>query len=151
MSLRVAVAAPFRQRGTSRIAESEFVVAMSLDRDWFSPDQAKRLIDVATGEGLLSHDGDDLVVEFDPAEVTVPEEFVPDEDVLRERSPFEQVLDGLVEAGHEKREAVAAINSLQQDLGVTVEAAAVVYGRREGIDVDEIADGALDSLGQDGE
>ncbi|SEV79853.1 DUF2240 family protein [Natrinema salifodinae] len=138
MSLRVAVAAPFIQNGTRRLKENEFVVALSLDRDWFSPDQSKRLIDVATQEGLLEREDDALAVTFDPAEVTVPEEFVPDEDLLRERSAFERVLDSLVAEGVEKHEAVGAINTLQQELGLTIEAAAVVYARREGLDVDDL-------------
>ncbi|QCS41618.1 DUF2240 family protein [Natrinema versiforme] len=138
MSLRVAVAAPFIQNGTRRLKENEFVVALSLDRDWFSPDQAKRLIDIATGEGLLERGDDGLEVAFDPAEVTVPEEFVPDEDLLRERSAFERVLDSLVAEGMAKHEAVGAINTLQRDLGLTIEAAAVVYARREGIDTDDL-------------
>ena len=53
MSLQVAVAVPFRQAGTDRLGEGAFVVALSLDREWFSPDQAKRLVDVAVGRGLL--------------------------------------------------------------------------------------------------
>ncbi|PCR89252.1 DUF2240 family protein [Natrinema ejinorense] len=138
MSLRVAVAAPFIQNGTRRLKENEFVVALSLDRDWFSPDQAKRLIDIATKEGLLERDDDGLAVTFDPVGVTVPEEFVPDEDLLRERSAFERVLDSLVAEGMEKHEAVGAINTLQRELGLTIEAAAVVYARREGIDVDDL-------------
>ncbi|AEH35692.1 DUF2240 family protein [Halopiger xanaduensis] len=146
MSLRVAAAAPFIQNGTTRLEEGEFVVALSLDRDWFSPDQAKRLIDIATREGLLERDGDDLVAGFDPSEVTVPEEFVPDEDILQERSAFERVLDALVADGAEKHEAVGAINALQGDLGVTIEAAAVVYARREGLDVDDIAPIARDAI-----
>jgi hypothetical protein len=150
MSLRTAVAAPFRQRGVERIGENEYVVALSLDRDWFSPDQAKRLIDVATGQGLLSRDDGDLIVEFDPHDVTVPEEFVPDESVLQEQSTFERVLDRVVSDGVEKQEAVASINRLQSELAVTVEAAAVVYARRRGLDVDAEAEAAIDALG-DGE
>ncbi len=150
MSLDVAVAAPFRHRGSERIAESEFVVALSLDRDWFSPDQAKRLIDVATGRGLLRRDGDDLVPTFDPDGVEVPEGFTPDDELLREPAPFEAVLDSLVAAGHEKHEAVGAINGLQRDLGVTAEAAAVVYARRQGVDVDAAARRALAALEPEG-
>ncbi|PSQ15741.1 DUF2240 domain-containing protein [Halobacteriales archaeon QS_8_69_26] len=149
MSLRVAVAAPFRQRGTRRLAENTFVVALSLDRDWFSPDQAKRLIDVASGEGLLRREDGDLVCEFDPSGVTVPDEFTPDEDLLRRRSPFEQVLDALVEAGHDKREAVGDINRLQGELGVEIGAAAVVYANREGVDVGRAADRAEEALRSD--
>lgn len=139
MSVEVATAVPFRQRGKERLGEGEFVVALSLERDWFSPDQAKRLIDVAVGRGLLARDGDDLVAEFDPASVSIPEDYEPDESVLREQSTFERALDALVAAGVEKQEAVAAANRRQRDLGVSLEAAAVVYARSEGIDVDDVA------------
>ncbi|WP_121744544.1 DUF2240 family protein [Natronorubrum halophilum] len=154
MSLRVAVAAPFIQNGTESLQENEFVVALSLDRDWFSPDQSKRLIDVATRDGLLERTDDGLEVTFDPAAVTVPEEFVPDEDLLRERSAFERVLDALVADGVEKHEAVGAINTLQQELGLTIEVAAVVYARREGVDVTDlvpIARSALDGSDSEAE
>jgi hypothetical protein len=128
------------------MGESEFVVALSLDRDWFSPDQAARLVDVAAGEGLLDREDDDLVAAFDPAGVDVPDDFSPDESVLRRRSTFERVLDALVDADHEKQEAVAAINRLQADLELTVEAAAVLYARRRGIDVGDLADRAREEL-----
>jgi len=150
MSLEVAVAAPFRDRGRSRLGEGEFVVALSLDRDWFTPDQAKRLVDVAAGRGLLSREGDDLVAEFDPSSVTVPDGFVPDESVLREQSTFERVLSALVDAGMEKQAAVAAINDRQRELGVTIEAAAVLYARRRGVAIGDAADRALATL-TDGE
>lgn len=146
MSLRVATAAPFVQHGTDRLEESEFVVALSLDRDWFSPDQATRLIDRATEEGLLQRQDDHLVATFAPSEVSVPEDFVPAEDVLTERSAFERVLEGLVADGMAKHEAVGAINALQQDLGVTIEAAAVVYAHRSGIDVSGFVDGATGAI-----
>ena len=139
MSLRVVVAAPFRQRGRDRMDESEFVVALSLDRDWFSPDQASRVADVAVGEGLLSRRDDQLVPVFDPDDVVVPSGFTPGEGLLTRPSSFERVIDALVAAGEEKQEAVAAINRLQADLGVTVEAAAVVYARRRGVDVAAVA------------
>jgi hypothetical protein len=140
MSLRVAVAAPFRARGGASMPESEFVVALSLDRDWFSPDQAKRLVDVAVGEGLLARTDEGLRAAFDVETVTVPEGFEPEESILRERSTFERLIDEIVDAGADKREAVAAVNRLQSALGVTVEAAAVLYAHRRGIDVADHAE-----------
>jgi len=128
------------------MGESEFVVALSLDRDWFSPDQAKRLLDVAASEGLVSREAGAVVAAFDVDEATVPDGFVPDESILQQRSTFERVLDDVVDAGVEKRDAVAAINALQSDLGVTVEAAAIVYARRQGVEVADLADRALGEL-----
>ena len=148
MSLRRAVAVPFRTKGRERLTQSEFVVALSLDRDWFSPEQAKRLVDVAATEGLLNRSEEGLAVTFAPHDVAVPEGFEPDDDVLRQRSTFERALGTLVDAGIEKQEAVAGINRLQADLGVTVEAAAVVYARREGVQISDVADRALAELGE---
>ena len=139
MSLKTAVAAPYRQRGTDRMAESEFVVALSLDRNWFSPDQAKSLVDVATSEGLLRREDDALVVTFDAAGTEIPDGFRPGEEILQSRSTFERVLDTVVDGGVEKQTAVAGINALQAELGVTLDAAAVVYARSEGVAVGDIA------------
>ncbi|WP_158853241.1 DUF2240 family protein [Halorhabdus sp. CUG00001] len=144
MSLRTAVAAPFVQAGTDRLPRSDFVVDLSLDRDWVSPEQAKRLIDVAASEGLLTVEEQTLELTFDHASVTVPPDFVPDESILRERSTFERVLDALLAEGIDKQEAVAAINGLQSDLAITLEAAAVLYARRQGIDVSEVTNQAIE-------
>jgi len=135
VSLETAVAVPFRQRGVDRLAEGELVVAFSLDRDWFSPDQAERLIDAARGRGLLEEVEGGLAPTFDPAAVDVPARFRPDESILRAQSTFERLLDAVTDAGIEKREAVAAINRRQRELAITIEAAAVLYAREHGIDV----------------
>lgn len=146
MSLRVTVAAPFRRTGGDRIGENEFVVDLSLKRDWFTPDQAKRLVDIAVSEGLVDRDDGDLVATFSPREVSMPEEFAPDESVLQQRSTFQRVLDAVTGTGVEKQEAVAAMNRLQSDLGLTIEAAGVLYARRQGMDVDELSERALGDL-----
>ena len=148
MSLRRAVAVPFHQRGVEELTESEFVVALSLDRDWFSPDQAKRLLDVASGEGLLERDDDAVRVTFDPLSVDVPEDFRPDESILQRRTTFERLLEAIVDAGVEKQTAVAEINQLQADLAISLEAAAAVYGRRRGVDVTDLAEQARETISE---
>jgi hypothetical protein len=150
MSLKVAVAVPFRQQGTDRLGEGAFVVALSLDREWFSPDQAKRLVDVAVGRGLLEKADGDLVAAFDLDAVDVPANYTPDTDILREQSTFEQLLDRMTDAGMAKQEAVAAANETQRKLGITLEAAAVLVATREGIDVDTAANAVRAELTGDG-
>ena len=146
MSLQVAVAVPFRQAGTDRLGEGAFVVALSLDREWFSPDQAKRLVDVAVGRGLLETVDGDLVATFDLDAVDIPADYTPDTDILRAQSTFEQLLDRLTDAGMAKQEAVAAANETQRRLGITLEAAAVLVATREGIAVDAAADAVQTDL-----
>ena len=151
MSLKVAVAVPFRQQGTDRLGEGAFVVALSLDREWFSPDQAKRLVDVAVGRGLLEKADGDLVATFDLDAVDVPSNYTPDTDILREQSTFEQLLDRMTDAGMAKQEAVAAANETQRRLGITLEAAAVLVATREGIAVDAAATAVRADLTSDTE
>jgi len=151
MGLKVAVAVPFRQEGRRELVESEFVVALSLDRDWYSPDQAKRLLDRAAGEGLVERDDDGVRATFDPEAVAVPEEFSPGDSLLQQRSAFERVLDALVAAGADKQSAVAAINDCQERLGVSIEAAAVVHARREGVDPSDAAERAIADVRESGD
>lgn len=146
MSLQVAVAVPFRQQGTDRLGEGAFVVALSLDREWFSPDQAKRLVDVAVGRGLLEQADGDLVATFDLDAVEIPADYTPDTDILREQSTFEQLLDRMTDAGMAKQEAVAAANETQRHLGITLEAAAVLVATRDGIAVDDAANAVRTEL-----
>lgn len=137
MSLRVAVAAPFKRAGRDRLDEQAFVVDLAVDRNWVSPDQAKRLIELGTGRGLLEAEAGDLRVTFDVADVTIPDGFTPDETLFQRRSPVEVVIDALVDAGTDRRDAVASINSLQQELSITAGAAAVLRARQADLDVPE--------------
>ncbi|MFC7074675.1 DUF2240 family protein [Halovenus rubra] len=148
MSLRRAVAAPFRHRGVTSMSESEFIVALSLDRDWFSPDQAKRLVDVAATEGLIERTDGEVTISFDLHEVEVSENFEPDESILRQRTTFERVLGRVVDNGVDKQTAVADINKLQSELAISVEAAAVLYAQRREVDVSEVAERGRQEVGQ---
>ena len=146
MSLEATVAAPFTWHATDRLGEGAFVVALSLEREWFSPDQAKRLVDVAAGRGLVVETDGDLVAQFDPDEVVIPEGFEPDEDILREQSAFETALEAAVDTGVDKQTAVAAINERQQALEITIEAAAVLYAKQRDARVGHLADTVRETL-----
>lgn len=146
MSLRLVVGAPFLARGQSRLRESEFVVALSLDRNWFTPDQAARIVDRGVTKSLLSRDGDEVVAEIDVDTLDIPPGFEPDDSLLVEPAPFDRVVNELTATGMEKQEVVAGINELQAELGLLIEAAAVVYARRQGLEVSGLAREARDVL-----
>lgn len=146
MGLQTAVAAPFRRRGEDRLSETEFVAAVAMELGWFTPDQTKRLIDIAVTEGLLAKQAGQLEPMFDIDETAVPEDFVPDESILQQRSVFEHILESIEAAGVEKQTAVADINQLQDQLDLTVEAAAILYARKQEIDVDNQATRARTAL-----
>jgi hypothetical protein len=153
MTLRPIVAYPFQKHGREAISTNDFVAALSLDRGWFDPAGAEQCLETAAAEGLLERTEDDeegaderVKATFEYAAVTVPEDLDPDPALLEPQSVFEGCVDRLVESGVEKREAVAGINRLQDDLALTVEAAAVVFTRRQSIAVADLATRARDEL-----
>lgn len=140
MDLKTVVAAPFRHRGSNTLTDSEFIATLSMELDWFTPEQARRVIDLATSESLLDRSEDSLVPTFAVETISLPDDPTPDESILTERSTFEQLLDTITDAGIEKQDAVAEINRLQQELAITIEAAGVLYAHQQGIAVPGITD-----------
>ncbi len=135
MDLEKVVAAPFKQQGSDRLEESKFVVGLSLDRNWYSPDQAGRVVELGIQNGLLMREGNELVANFTPDSVRIPPDFGPSDEVVAQESPFEIILRQLTDAGMEKQSVVAQINQLQGELGISVDAAAVVFGKSQDEDV----------------
>lgn len=140
MDLKTVVAAPFRHRGSDTLTDSEFIATLSMELDWYTPEQARRVIDLASTESLLNRDGEQLAPTVDVEGLSIPDDTTPDESILQERSAFERLLERLTDAGLEKQAAVAEINSLQRDLDITIEAAGVLYAHQHGIAVPTIAD-----------
>jgi hypothetical protein len=140
MQLRPIVAYPFKKQGQETIAENDVVVALSMDRGWFDPEGAEACLEAAVGEGLVERvdGGDDLRVTFDYAGVDVPNDVDPDPSILESRSVFEVAVDRLVQGGLDKRDAVATINGVQDELGLTVEVAALLVARRRGAEVSDL-------------
>lgn len=135
MDLERVVAAPFKQQGSDRVEESKFVVGLSLDRNWYSPDQASRIVELGIRNGLLTRDGNELVAQFSPESVSIPPDFNPADEPVAQESPFEIILRQLTDDGMEKQSVVAEINQLQGELGISVDAAAVVFAKSHKRDV----------------
>ncbi|MFW6448588.1 MAG: DUF2240 family protein [Halobacteriota archaeon] len=139
MELRRVLAVAFKHHGRGRLEEPAFVTALAIERDWFTPEEVRRLLERGREAGVLERDGDEYVPAFDLGGVTVPSGYEPPGGLLRSRPPFERVLAALETAGHDRRDSVAGINELQARLGTDSDVAAVAYAHGEGLDVAELA------------
>lgn len=135
MSLRRVLAAGFKHHGRDALSETELVAAIGLERGWYAPEEVRQLIDHARASGELAGDADALEPTFDIGAITIPSGYEPPPDILDPPAPFERLVERLDAAGHDRREAVAAINRLQTEVGLTSDAAAVLYAHGEGLDV----------------
>ncbi len=142
--LQVTLAMLFKRKGKNVLTEKEFVFSASIDFRWFSPKDAKRLLQMGMAEGLLREDGEYVRLAFDPASVDVPVGFKPEQGVLSADTPeplFPRILALVVENSvMGRREAVASINRTRERLDVEIEVAGLAVARGYGADVSGLLD-----------
>lgn len=140
MTLKRVLAAAFKYHGGPPLSETEFVAALALERGWFTPDEARDLIERARNDGLLTGEADALSATFDVSDIAVPADFEPDSAELTEAVPlFERMVDAVEGTGRDRQGVVAGINELQHSLSVSSDAAAILYAHQSGLDVESAA------------
>ena len=137
MSVRIAVAAPFKHMRKERLQRSEFVFYIAIDRKWMNKEQANQLLERAKSEGLVEMEGGAIRPLFDVAEVSIPLGFKPTSDILVTENPSEDLIGRIAAAtGRPAQEIVAELHRVvtdQFDGNLRVEAAAVILARKYGV------------------
>ncbi|MFA7198404.1 MAG: DUF2240 family protein [Methanoculleus sp.] len=137
MSVKIAVAAPFKHMRKERLQRSEFVFYIAIDRKWMNKEQANQLLERARSDGLVEIDGGTIRPLFDVAEVSIPLGFKPTSDVLAAESPYEALIGRIVATtGKPPQEVVAELHKVVTDHfdgNLRVEAAAVILAKKYGV------------------
>jgi len=144
VSLKIAVAAPFRHMRKERLQKTEFIFYIAIDRKWMSKDQANLLIERGCETGLLENSGGFIVPLFNIEEVTIPLGFKPGSDIFAEESPCD-ILIGRIAAttGKKAQQIVGELNTLISDHfdgNLRVEAAAVILAKRYRVSCEDLLD-----------
>lgn len=142
------VSVPFKRKGKESLKESEFVLALSFDLNWFSPDQAKKVLLEAEKAGLLKRDGEFIHPAFDLTSVEPPNGFKPGV-FEEERSIFDRIIERITaETGMDKRRVIALINKKQDELSklVEIEVSAILVALEHGVTLDNLIDEEYQAL-----
>ncbi|MDY6865247.1 MAG: DUF2240 family protein [Halobacteriota archaeon] len=142
------IAQPFKKLCKERLTVEEFIFALSLDLEWFTPEEAKEIVDRALGLGLLKKSGDDIEPGFDPRNLEKPPGFrvdlslfnlVPDDDVLKKIAR---------DAGIGIDEVTKRIEEKSKELGEIVkeEVIKIMVAKELGVGIDEMVDRAYERL-----
>jgi len=137
--LELAIAAVFKAKGLASIGEKDFVMFVSMDRRWFTPAEAQRLLEAGLSAKLLEREGQGLRPTFDYAKAQIPAGFVPDKKALAQSEPeavFPAVVRLISDATKmSKREVISLVNRRQVEAGVEIEVAAMLVAAEKGVDV----------------
>ena len=137
--LRKSLAFLFQRKGKNVLSEKELTMSVSMDLGWFSPEEAKRLIDVGLELKLLSKDNEGLSPTFDYEALTLPIDFSPSRNILEVESQ-EPLLLAIVrniqdKTGLGKTKVMAEINKKQNTLRVDIEVAAILIAKKYDVDI----------------
>jgi len=141
--LTYTVGMPFKRKGKESLKDMEFVMALSMDLKWFTPEQAKSVLAEAQKSGLLKRDGELVRPSFDISKIEIPSGFKPQTVAIEKKTVFERVIERIITStGIEKRRVVSMINKKQEELSkqVVIEVSAILVAIENNVLVDDLID-----------
>lgn len=137
--LMESIAYLYQRKGKSVLTEKELVLSASMDLGWFSPDEAKQLVDVCLELKLLKVTENGLEPSFDYKTTSIPIDFTPSKKILEVESQ-EPLLLSIVRSIDERTDLrrngiMAEINKKQSALNVEIEVAAILVAKNYSVDI----------------
>ena len=129
----------YQRKGKDVLSQKELVLSASMDLGWFSPDDAKQLIDVCLELKLLLRTGSGLTPSFDYKSLSIPIDFTPGNNVLQLEAQ-EPLLLSIIRKIDEKtglgrNKIMAEVNRKQDALEIEIEVAAILIAKKYGVDI----------------
>ncbi len=148
-NLLYTVSMPFLRKGRETLKDSEFVLALSIDLNWFTPEQAKNVLSQSESSGILKRQGEMISPAFDLSKLQIPSGFKPEADVLEKKTIFDRIIERIIQkTGMEKRKVIALINKKQEELAkmVLIEVSAILVALENGVAVDDLIEEEFEAL-----
>ena len=149
---KIIIAFVFNRAGKLEMSFSEFYLTLSMDLNWFTPDDAKNFTKNAVESNLLKEEKAIIKPNFNIDEIKIPTGFYPSEQVLQkkegikekiEKKQDENILDILVEkivekSNLDKKIIMKRIKEIEKEKNITAETSALLVGKEYNLTFDEI-------------
>lgn len=148
--LKEVIAYLYNRAGREELTAQELRLAMSMDLRWFSPREAEEIVDTFQNKRLLvRRGGGGLRPAFNYRKLNIDRDFKPSKEALLGSGGDEPLFVRMVghiadRADMEKRAVISRVNRKAGELGIEVEAAAMLVGNSVGVDMRPFADEALE-------
>ena len=137
--LKVALVYLFQRIGKDVLSEKELILSASMDLGWFTPDEAKQLIDICLELKLLSEVDIGLTPNFDFNNYSIPIDFTPSNNILQlealEPLLFSTLRQIDSKTGFGRTIIMSEINKKQDAIDVEIEIAAILVAKKYEIDI----------------
>lgn len=129
----------FNRSGKSKLSYNEIYLTLSMQLNWFTPDDAKLFINKTIEEELIKKEKDLLSPNFDYKNIAVPVGFSPSKMVFEEKTEIpkkkeKKLINKILNILSEKtkideKELLSKIKELEKEKNITLEVAALLIGK----------------------
>ena len=138
----------FNRSGKPKLNFSDLYLALSMDLNWFTPEDAKTFVNKAINNKLLTKKGEDILPNFDYENIIVPVGFTPSKQVFEEKvikkpeKKEEKLIDKIVKHLIDKTELDSQqirekILGTSKTNNITVEVAAALLAKEHNVSLEE--------------
>ena len=149
---KIIISFVFNRAGKREMSFSEFYLTLSMDLNWFTPDNAKTFTKNAVDNSLLKEEKKFIKPNFNIEEIKIPIGFSPSENVFQKKDIKEEkiekqqevsILNMLVEKIVEKsnldrKTILRQIKEIEKEKNLSIEIAALLIGKEYKLNFDEI-------------
>ncbi len=144
----------FKRSGKEELTPSDLYLPLSMDLQWFSPNQAKTFVNMALQQKLLIKKEGKLSPSFDYEKIVVPVGFRPSKKPIEEKEIKEEKLDvvktimaRIVEkTGQDEQSVIKKIKDIEKGKNVSLEVAALLVSKEYDVNVDDCFDEIEENL-----
>jgi len=138
----------FKRSGKEELTPSDLYLPLSMDLQWFTPNQAKTFVNMALQQKLLIKKEGKLKPSFDYEKIVVPVGFRPSKKPIEEKEVKEEKLDAIKtiinriaeKTGLNEKSVIEKIKDFEKERNLRLDVAALLVGKEYDIDADDCFD-----------
>lgn len=138
----------FKRSGKEELTSSDLYLPLSMDLQWFTPNQAKTFVNMALQQKLLIKKDGKIKPSFDYEKIVVPVGFHPSKQPFEEKDVKEEkldavkiIIDRIVEkTGQDEQSIIGKINDVEKEKNICFEVAALLVSKEYDVDVEDCFD-----------
>jgi len=138
----------YKRSGKTKLSFSDIYLTLSMDLNWFTPEDAKSFVNNALKQELLINKGEEIQINFDYKKINVPVGFIPSRQAFNEKKDLinEEIEDSISnkivkriieKTSLDKIQVINDINSIASEKNITKEVAALLVGKNHNINLDD--------------
>ena len=152
----IIIAFLFKRSGRLNISYSEAYLTLSMDLNWFTPEDAKDFVNTAIKQKLLTKKGELISSNFDYDKIVVPVGFYPSRNLFdkkeekiieKEADILNQIIKRIVKKSNLNEQQINEnIETIAKEKNLTREIAALLIGKEYDIKLDDLLDEIEDKI-----